>query len=261
MSQLVSTNHHKSHPRIIAAIPCLNEGQFISDIVARARKYVDTVVVIDDGSADNTSEVAKAAGAEVIRHKIRQGAGAATRSAFEAAKTHDADVLITLDGDGQHNPDEIPQVLAPVLRGEADLVIGSRFPQTTQQTQEALRTQRINIRRYRKFGIDIITWLYNLGSKKMVSDSQSCFRAHSRRLFESINITENGFGFSVEVLIQSREKGFVIREIPISCVYHSQGSSLNPVIHGLGVAWRVVKLRFRNELLTPKRRNKDELKE
>jgi len=251
----------RTKPRIIAAIPCLNEGQFISDIVTRTRRYVDRVIVIDDGSTDNTSEAAQSAGAEVIRHKARQGAGAATRSAFEAAKTHDADVLITLDGDGQHNPDEIPQVLAPILNGEADLVIGSRFLQPTQQTQETPGTQRTNIRRYRKFGIDVLTWLYNFGSKIKVSDSQSCFRAHSRRLLEAINITENGFGFSVEVLIQARGKDFVIREMPISCVYHSQGSSLNPVVHGLGVAWRVVKLRFRNELFTPKRRNKDELKE
>jgi len=247
--------------KIIAAIPCLNEGQFISDIVARARKYVDTVVVIDDGSTDNTSEVAKAAGAEVIRHGRRQGAGAATRSAFEAAKTHDADVLITLDGDGQHNPDEIPQVLAPILRGEADLVIGSRFLQPNLNQPQPTSTNLNHVPKYRKFGIDVLTWLYNFGSKKKISDSQSCFRAHSRKLLETINITENGFGFSVEVLIQARKKDFVIREVPVSCIYHSQGSSLNPIVHGLGVAWRVVKLRFRNELFTPKRRNKDELKE
>jgi glycosyltransferase involved in cell wall biosynthesis len=225
---------------VIAAIPCLNEEQFVSDIVTRASRYVGRVIVIDDGSTDNTSEVAKAAGAEVIRHESRQGAGAATRSAFETAKKYNADVLITLDGDGQHNPDEIPQVIAPVLNGEADLVIGSRFLQTTQ------RTQGTKIRRYRKFGIDVITWLCNFGSKKKISDSQSCFRAHRRRLLETISIKENGFGFSVEVLIKARRKGFVIKEVPISCVYHSRGSSLNPVSHGLGVVWNVVKHRLKS---------------
>jgi len=238
-------------PKIIAAIPCFNEGQFINGIVARSLKYVDKVIVIDDGSTDNTSEAAQAAGAEVIRHKASQGAGAATRSAFEAAKKYNADILVTLDGDGQHNPDEIPQVLAPILRGEADLVIGSRF--LLKNVKKAPK--------YRKFGIDVITWLYNFGSKVKVSDSQSCFRVHSRRLIEAINITENGFGFSVQVLIQARRKNFVIREVPVSCIYHLQGSSLNPVAHGLGVAWGVVKLRLRNELLTPKNRKKDELKE
>lgn len=141
---------------------------------------------------------------------------------------------MTLDGDGQHNPDEIPQVLTPILRGEADLVIGSRF----------LVPNIEKVPKYRKFGIDVITWLYNFGSKVRVYDSQSCYRAHSRRLFEAINITENGFGFSVQVLIQARRKGFVIKEVPVSCIYHTQGSSLNPVPHGLGVAFSVIKLRL-----------------
>lgn len=241
----------RTKQKILAVIPCLNEGQFISDIVTRARKYADVVIVIDDGSTDDTAEAAEKAGAKVIKHEVRRGAGAATRSAFEAAKKYDADILVTLDGDGQHNPDEIPQVLAPILRGEADLVIGSRF----------LKPDIKQAPKYRKFGIDVITWLFNLGSKVKVSDSQSCFRAHSRRLIEAVKITEDGFGFSVQVLIQARRKNLVIREEPVSCIYHLQGSSLNPVAHGLGVAWGVVRLRFRNELITPKRRNKDELKE
>ena len=241
----------QTKPRIIAAIPCLNEGQFVRDIVTRTRRYVDKVIVVDDGSTDNTSEAAQAAGAHVIRHERKKGAGAATRSAFAMAKTYDADVLITLDGDGQHDPDEIPQVLAPILRGEADLVIGSRF---------LLKSYK-KAPRYRKLGIDLITWLYNFGSKFRVSDSQSCFRAHTLRLVEAVDITENGFSFSVQVLIQARQKGFLIKEVPVSCIYHSESSSLNPMAHGLAVAWGVVKLRFRDELLTLRRRKKDELKE
>jgi glycosyltransferase involved in cell wall biosynthesis len=226
----------RSTAKIIAVIPCFNEGIFIGDIVTRARIYADKVIVIDDGSTDNTSEVAKAAGAEVIRHERRRGAGAATKSGFEAAKTNNADILVTLDGDGQHDPDEIPQVLAPILSCKADLVIGSRF----------LLQNIKKVPKYRKFGIDIITWLYNLGSKKKVSDSQSCFRAYSRKSLEAVTITENGFGFSVEVLIQARNKGFVITEVPTSCVYHSQGSTINPLTHGLGVAWNVVKHRLKS---------------
>lgn len=233
-----TTRMTQTSPKVIAAIPCLNEEQFIADIVRRAQKYVETVIVIDDGSTDKTAEAAQAAGAKVIRHRERQGAGAATRTAFQAAKSYNADILVTLDGDGQHNPDEIPRVLAPVLRGESDLVIGSRFLVPYSQ----------NIPKYRKFGIDIITWLCNFGSKIKVSDSQSCFRAHSRRLLEAVSITENGFGFSTEVLIQARKKGFNIKEVPISCIYHSQGSTLNPISHGLSVAWTTVNRRLKNEL-------------
>ncbi len=237
----------RTRQKILAVIPCLNEGQFIKDIVTRARKYADRVIVIDDGSTDNTAEAAEKAGARVIKHGVRRGAGAATRSAFEATKKYEADILVTLDGDGQHNPDEITQVLAPILKGEADLVIGSRF----------LQSDLIKAPKYRKFGIDVITWLYNFGSKVKVSDSQSCFRAHSRRLVEAVEITEDGFGFSVQVLIQARRKNFVIKEVPVSCIYHLQGSSLNPVAHGLGVAWGVIKLRSRVGLPTAKRRKKE----
>jgi glycosyltransferase involved in cell wall biosynthesis len=244
LSTLQTQGTQKTKGKVIAAILCLNEEQFINDIVTRARRYVDRVIVIDDGSTDDTVKVAQAAGAHVIRHGERQGAGAATKSAFEAAKTSNADILVTLDGDGQHNPDEIPQVLAPVLCNEADMVIGSRFLQPNINQSRLISTNLNHVPKYRKFGINVITWLYNFGSKVKVSDSQSCFRAHSRRLLEAINITEKGFGFSVEVLIKARREGFVIAEVPISCIYHSEGSSLNPVIHGLSVALTVIKLRL-----------------
>lgn len=218
----------------MVAIPAHNEEQFIGEIVSKAKRYVDEVIVVDDGSTDNTSEIAQAAGAEVIKHKTNQGAGAATKTAFEAAKRSHTDILVTLDGDGQHNPDEIPQLLAPILNEEADLVIGSRF----------LNPNLHQMPKYRKFGIDVITFLYNFGSKIRVSDAQCCFRAQNRKLIEAVNITEAGFGFSVQVLIQVRKKGFTIKEVPISCIYHSQSSSLNPVTHGLGVAFDVIKLRL-----------------
>lgn len=223
-------------PKIVAAIPCYNEESFIGGVVLKAMKYVDQVVVIDDGSSDGTSQAARAAGASVIIHETNRGPGAATRSCFEASKTYGADILVTLDGDSQHNPEEIPLVIAPILNGEADLVIGSRFLR---------QGQRINVPKYRRFGIDVITWLFNVGSRTRIADAQSCFRAYSRRLLDTLSITENGFGFSVEVLVQARQMSFPIREVAISCVYHANGSTINPVYHGLGVALATVKLRFK----------------
>jgi glycosyltransferase involved in cell wall biosynthesis len=225
-------------PSVIAVIPCLDEDQFIGDIVAKALRHADKVIVVDDGSTDGTADVARQAGAEVIRHEKRRGAGAATRSGFEAAIKMGADVVVTLDGDGQHNPAEIPGLIKPLLDGKADLVIGSRFinPST-------------NMPPYRNLGIDIITWLYNAGSKVKISDSQSCFRAHSRKLLESISITRADFGFSIEVLVKARKKGLKIVEVPASCLYHAQSSTMNPISHGLGVAWSVIQLRTAIELL------------
>ena len=229
MDKSISLNQHK----VIAAIPCYNEERFIGEVVLSARKYVDQVIVIDDGSTDGTSEAARAAGASVIRHETKKGAGAATRSCFESAKFNNADILVTLDGDGQHNPAEISRIVKPILDGEADLVIGSRFLDIHSK-----------IPLYRKIGIVTINFLYNLGSKVKLSDTQSCFRAYGKKAIHSLNITDGGFGFSVELLIEARHKKFVITERPIVCLYNSTIHTQNPVRHGLGVALAVVKFRL-----------------
>jgi len=266
----LSKSAHPTQPKIVAAIPCFNTECFIGEVVSKAKKYVDQVIVVDDGSHDATAEAAKAAGALVINHGINRGYGESIKSCFEAAKANNADVLITLDGDGQHNPDELHGLLSPILNGEADLVIGSRFlqprqslansPQSTVKPPDSqLSTNNsglstldcrlsTNIPRYRKFGIDVITFLYNFGSKIKVSDAQSGFRAYSKKILDAISLTEKGMGISIEVLAKAREKGFIMKEVPVSCSYHSEGSTMNPVRHGLGVAFTVLKLRFKNLL-------------
>ena len=225
-------------PRVVAAIPCYNEANYIGDVVRRAAAHVDAVVVVDDGSSDDTAEVARTAGAEVRRHETNRGPGAAARTCLEVGRELGAGVLVTLDGDGQHDPDEIPAVAGPVLNAEAnlpggaDLVIGSRFLGGYN-----------NVARYRKFGIDVITFLYNFGAGKKITDGQSCFRAYGRRALEILEIREDGFGFSVETLIQARNADLRIREASISCIYHEESHSMNPVLHGVGVALMVIKHR------------------
>jgi glycosyltransferase involved in cell wall biosynthesis len=222
--------------KIVAIIPCLNEERFIGDVVARAIKHVDKVIVVDDGSSDNTAIVASQSGAEVISHGTRQGAGAATRTGFNAAIKYGAEIVVSLDGDGQHNPDEIPDVVQPVMAGKADLVIGSRF----------LCTAEVPV--HRKFGIDAITWLYNVGHKDKIVDGQSGFRAYSRKALEVIKITYPGFGFSIQTLVQPRKNKLKITEVPISCIYHDAGSTQDPITHGFSVAWAVIKIRMKEEL-------------
>ena len=228
----VSTFEGPNEALVVAAIPCYNEAAFIGDVVRRTQAHVDRVVVVDDGSSDGTAEAARAAGALVHRHPTNLGPGAAARTCLEAGRELGAEVLVTLDGDGQHDPDEIPAVIGPVLAGELDLTIGSRFLGGYN-----------NVARYRKFGIDVITFLYNVGARTKITDAQSCFRAYGRRALETLTITEDGFGFSVETLVQARRSGLRIDEVSISCIYHDQSHSMNPVLHGVGVALMVVKHR------------------
>jgi len=220
--------------KIIAAIPAYNEAKYIGQVVRQTTKYVHQVIVVDDGSTDETAQVAKTAGATVIRHEINQNYGGAIKSCFKAARKLAADILVTIDGDGQHNATEIPLLITPVIKGEADIVIGSRF-----------LNGHNGIPRYRKFGIDVITWLYNFGSSIKLSDAQCGFRAYNKKALDNLlSLKENKMAISVETIIKARKYGLTMYEAPVSCIYHAQSSTLNPVTHGLSVALATVRHRL-----------------
>ncbi|MFC1911948.1 glycosyltransferase family 2 protein [Chloroflexota bacterium] len=234
-------------PKVIAAIPCFNTESSIKELIVSAQEYVDQVVVVDDGSHDGTATAARAAGAFVQSHGKNGGYGEALKSCFAAAISHSADVLVILDGDGQHNPDEIPKLIAPVVNEEADLVIGSRFLQPARQT---------SMPRYRAFGINVITFLFNTTSRRKVSDAQSGYRAYSKRIFDDFVLTEKGMGISIETLEEAIKKEAGIKEVSISCLYVQKGLDWKAVKHGLGVALSVIRIRFKNGLLARIKNNR-----
>jgi len=133
---------------VVAGIPAYNEERSIARVIVKAMNYVDRVIVYDDGSTDMTGEIAERLGAEVIRHERNLGYGAALASLFRRAREADADVLVVLDADGQHNPDDIPRLVKPVLDGESDIVCGSRF-----------LSEENDMPSYRRWGINRITKL------------------------------------------------------------------------------------------------------
>jgi len=214
--------------KILAAIPCFNEEATIGSVVIKAKRHVDEVLVIDDGSVDDTARIAQEAGAKVIKHGGNKGYGAAIQSCFRYAKENNFDAMVILDGDGQHNADEIPHVLEPILDGTADISVGSRFLEEKHKEKVPL---------YRRFGIAVITWFTNLGSGKSrrVVDAQSGFRAYSRRAIEKIDPKDEGMGVSAEILLQARKRKLKIKEVPVSCRYDVEGSTEGPVRHGLSV--------------------------
>lgn len=222
-----------SQLKVMVCIPCYNTAPYLADVVTNAKKYVDEVIVIDDGSSDDTADVATTIGAKVVTHGINKGYGQSIKTGFEVAKSIKADILVTLDGDGQHNPDEIPQIVSPILSGEADLVIGSRF-----------LSNNSKMPRYRRLGINIITFVCNFSSGEKVSDAQSGFRAYSKKVINELTMNERGMGISVELLIRARQNGFHIKEVPITCLYHCGSSTLHPIGHGIGVLATAIKYRL-----------------
>lgn len=221
-------------PRVVAAIPAYNEETSIGSVVLRTKKHVDEVVVIDDGSTDRTAEIAILAGARVIKHPRNMGYGAAVASCLEFARECSADALIILDGDGQHDPSQIPGVLSPVMNKEADISIGSRFLENGANPE---------VPRYRRFGIRILTKLNNAGVKEQykVTDSQSGFRAYSRDAILEIAPKESDMGVGSEILMDARNNGLSVTEVPINCNYDVDGHSASPVSHGLSVISSVVR--------------------
>jgi glycosyltransferase involved in cell wall biosynthesis len=212
----------------MVAIPCYNEESTIGSVVLRARKHAAEVVVVDDGSTDDTGWVAEQAGAIVIHHETNLGYGAALRSCFEYARDSPAEVLVILDGDGQHDPGAIPRVAEPVTSGRADVSIGSRF-----QDGKAAHA----IPRYRRFGIRFLTKLTNLGTRNgtRLNDAQSGFRAYSRKAIETINPREEDMGAGTEIIWDAHRNGLRIAEVPIDVTYNRNGSTKGPVRHGLSV--------------------------
>jgi glycosyltransferase involved in cell wall biosynthesis len=219
-------------PYIVACIPAYNEGATIANIIENTKKYVNQVIVYDDGSNDNTSEVANAAGATVIRGPLNKGYGVAIKTLFQAAREVNADVMITLDSDGQHNPDQIPNLLEPILKDGFDIVIGSRFLNNADQ-------QRVPV--YRSLGIKTITRFTQAASYNNITDAQSGFRAFSNRALSKINLFENGMAVSTEILLRAKEKNLLAKEVPATINYNVlKPSTHNPVAHGISILYSVI---------------------
>jgi len=212
-------------------IPAFNEEKNIAAIIAKLADIADSLIVCNDGSSDLTSDIAEKMGAFVINHEKNLGYGAAIRSIFLKAKELDGDILVTFDADGQHRIEDIEQVTKPIIDQEADLVIGSRFLDESEK----------EVPRYRKVGIKVITKITNASIKKQLTDSQSGFRAYSKKVLAELNPSELGMGISTEILIKASSKNFRITEVPIKILYAGDTSTHNPVSHGSSVILSTIK--------------------
>jgi len=216
---------------IIVGIPAFNEEKNIAVLIIHLKKIADKIIVCNDGSTDLTSKIAEELGATVINHAKNLGYGAAIRSIFLKSKDLDGDILVTFDADGQHRIEDINRVIKPIINEESDLVIGSRFLDKSEK----------EIPQYRKVGIKIITKVTNATIKKQLTDSQSGFRAYSKKVLNELNPSELGMGISTEILIKASAKDFRISEVPITITYNGDTSTHNPISHGSSVLLSTIK--------------------
>ncbi len=205
----------------VAVIPAHNEERFIGSVVIGARQYVDVVIVVDDGSADRTAMVARAAGARVIHLAQCGGKGAALNAGFQEARRLGPAAVVTLDGDAQHDPADIPRLLDAVLSGSADVVIGSRFLGT-----------RDGAPAWRRAGQAALTLATNVLSGTVCTDSQSGYRAFSPVALEALRFRTPGLAVESEMQFLMGQAGLRLAEVPIT-VQYQDGNKRNPVSHGL----------------------------
>ena len=228
--------------RIIAGLPMYNEAETIGTVVTKVRDYVDEVICVDDGSSDSSARIAESCGANVHRHRVNRGYGGALKTLFSKAREMNADALIILDSDGQHEPSDIPKLLAPILSGDADFVIGSRFIDGGGSE---------DMPAYRRLGIKVITAASNLSSDLDIKDTQSGFRAFSKLAIERLRFDSEGMELSLEMLEDAHEKELIIKEVPTVIRYDvPKGSNFTALSHGFTVlAWAMVSLSQKKPLL------------
>jgi glycosyltransferase involved in cell wall biosynthesis len=213
---------------VTAVIPAYNEQLSVGSIALQARKFVDRVIVVDDGSTDNTAEIVELAGVELIKHEKNMGKGVALRTGFEAAKN--SDIIITLDADGQHKISDIPKLLKPIKEGKADIVNGSRYINGDDKDTPV----------YRRFGQKVLDVATNINANVNVTDSQSGFRAFSKKTLSVFRFEQKGYGIESEMLIEASQADFKIKEVEIDVRYDLDGSKENPLRHGLGVLVNII---------------------
>jgi glycosyltransferase involved in cell wall biosynthesis len=215
--------------KVIAVIPAYNEASRIADVISQARPYVDSVLIVDDGSTDGTAAAAMAAGALVISHAENCGAGAATMTGIAAARAMGAEVLITLDADGQHDPRDIPALLKPVADNLADIVFANRFG------------QRNRIPFIRRLFNGIGNFVTFAATGRWVSDSQCGFKVLGPRALAEVELRMSGFEFCTEIVRESVQHRWRIAEVPIKVIYSeytlAKGQSF---AHGVKTALKIL---------------------
>lgn len=213
--------------KICAVIPAYNEEKTVREAVRKSLQYVDEVIVVDDGSTDATASEAAKGGAVVYRHEVNLGEGAATRIGLKAALKRGADIIVTVDADGQHDPREISMLVLPVLRGEADIVIGNRMQNFTGPFTK-------------KIGNILLTKL----TSPQISDSQCGFRAMSRYAASKIKIESNGYEVASEIVFKAVLNRLRVKEVPISCIYNGANKGTG-IMDGILIAGSIIKWRLR----------------
>lgn len=207
--------------KICVIIPTYNEGNAIAELVREIRQRELDILVIDDGSCDNTYRIAKDNGAVVLRNLNNEGKGASLIKGFNYALNRDFDAVITMDGDGQHLPGEIPLFISKAAHSDSRIIIGNRMRKKRNMPFVRVLTN--------KFMSALISFL----AKQNIPDTQCGFRLIKRIVLQKIKLQTFKYETESEIIIKASRLGFKIESIPIKTIYKGQKSQINPIIDTL----------------------------
>jgi len=215
-------------------IPAYNAARHLEDVIASVAAYVarERVIVVDDGSRDDTAAVARGAGASVIVHEVNKGKGAALRTGILAAHERGYLYAVTLDADGQHNPDEIPAFVARWVETGADIIVGDRMAATKDMPFVRLATNRLT------------SAVVSALARQRVPDSQNGYRMISTALFARLPLVTTRYDTESEMLIRAGRLGATIASVPVETIYGEEDSSIHPVVDTVRFFRMVVRALF-----------------
>jgi glycosyltransferase involved in cell wall biosynthesis len=228
-------------PFIVACIPALNEEKTIKIIIKQTLKHVDEVIVCDDGSTDQTPQIVELSKAVLLTHEKNLGKGKALQTCFQYLRQKKPDIIITLDGDGQHDPEDIPKLIKPITDNEADLVIGSRYVEGAETDAPT----------YRRLGLGVINE-FGKSANEGVRDSQSGFRAFNNTALKIFSDSkEEGFGVETEQLSAATKYNLRVKEVPTNIRYSGleNTSKKNPVLQGIELVMTGLKIMVQDKPL------------
>ncbi|MCX6809778.1 MAG: glycosyltransferase family 2 protein [Candidatus Berkelbacteria bacterium] len=223
---------HKIHLAIV--IPVYNEGPVIRSVINSLPKQISgvdkiTVLAVNDGSTDNSAKEIKKTKAVLVSHPINLGAGSATVTGLKGAEKIKADIAVTIDGDGQHDPKDIAKIIKPILQNKADIVIGTRLKKSKGMP---------NIKKVGNWGLNIITYAL---SRMWTSDSQSGFRAFSKKAISALDIESLGYEFCSEVLVEAKRQKLKIAEVPVRVIYtHYSKQKGQSIFNGMNIVIKLI---------------------
>ena len=214
---MTENKNPKKNSSVCVVIPAYNEADNIANLLKQLKKNIEHILVVDDGSADNTYEIVKDCGVHCIRHEQNKGKGVSLEDGYKYVCEKGFSYVITMDGDGQHSPEDIPKFLEVLQQTGADIIVGNRMQDTASMPWERYLTNKLT------------SWVISKMAGQKIYDTQCGFRLLATKIIDKITLTTQNYDSESEVLIKAGRSGYKIESVPVLTIYGNRKSNIRPI--------------------------------